>query len=325
MARPDPSASLAGSLRLFQVAGISVFVHWSWLLVAVIALRFRAEDYTSQVWNIAEYLSLFAIVLLHEFGHALACRSVGGTADQIVLWPLGGIAFVNPPPRPGALLWSIAAGPLVNAVLAPPTIALAIFLAPAGWPDTRTDVHDFIVALTAINLVLLIFNMLPIYPLDGGQMLQAILWFFIGQANSLLVVSVVGMVVGVVALGLLLYFQEWWLALLAAFIALRSWAGFQQARVLARLLCAPRHDDAACPKCGNAPIMGDYWGCAQCQQRFDMIEHRGVCPNCSQRFPLIPCPACRQASRLEDWFADHEPGWPTDRWETRDSSKAEDR
>ena len=49
--------------------------------------------------------------MLHEFGHALACRQVGGQADLIVLWPLGGVAYVNPPPRPGALLWSIAAGP----------------------------------------------------------------------------------------------------------------------------------------------------------------------------------------------------------------------
>ena len=64
--------------------------------------------------NVLEYLALFGIVLLHEFGHALACRQVGGTADRIMLWPLGGVAYVNPPSRPGATLWSLAAGPLVN-------------------------------------------------------------------------------------------------------------------------------------------------------------------------------------------------------------------
>ena len=57
--------------------------------------------------------------MMHEFGHALACRQVGGQANRIVLWPLGGIAFVSPPPRAGAMLWSIAAGPLVNLLLAP--------------------------------------------------------------------------------------------------------------------------------------------------------------------------------------------------------------
>ena len=71
------------------------------------------------VWPVLEYLALFVIVLVHEFGHALACRQVGGQANQIVLWPLGGVAYVAPPPRPGATLWSIAAGPLVNVVLAP--------------------------------------------------------------------------------------------------------------------------------------------------------------------------------------------------------------
>ena len=79
----------------------------------------RARQYSSLFWNALEYLALFAIVLLHEFGHALACRQVGGRAEQIVLWPLGGVAYVDPPQRPGATLWSIAAGPLVNVVLAP--------------------------------------------------------------------------------------------------------------------------------------------------------------------------------------------------------------
>ena len=81
--------------------------------------RAATERYSSIGWNVAEYLALFLIVTIHEFGHALACRQVGGQANQIVLWPLGGVAYVNPPQRPGATLWSIAAGPLVNVVLAP--------------------------------------------------------------------------------------------------------------------------------------------------------------------------------------------------------------
>jgi Zn-dependent protease len=71
------------------------------------------------LWNALEYVTLFGIVLLHEMGHALACRQVGGQANLIVLWPLGGVAYVSPPPRPGATLWSIAAGPLVNVALLP--------------------------------------------------------------------------------------------------------------------------------------------------------------------------------------------------------------
>ena len=104
----------SGCVRLAKVAGITLYLHWSWFLVAVVEINWRRAAYASLAWNAAEYLALFGIVLLHEFGHALACRQVGGQADRIVLWPLGGIAFVSPPPRPGAVLWSIAAGPLVT-------------------------------------------------------------------------------------------------------------------------------------------------------------------------------------------------------------------
>src|SRR4051794_30431089 len=106
----DPD--MRGSFRLFQVAGVNVYLHWSWFVAAwVIVSLPRDKEYHAAVWKVIEYVSLFAIVLLHEFGHALACRSVGGEARQIVLWPLGGIAFVAPPARPGAVLWSVAAGP----------------------------------------------------------------------------------------------------------------------------------------------------------------------------------------------------------------------
>ena len=111
-----------GSLKLFRVAGIQVYVHWSWLVIAVIELESRANTYHAVIWNVIEYLALFGIVLMHEFGHALACRQVGGKSDRIMLWPLGGVAYVQPPPRPGALLWSIAAGPLVNVILVPITV-----------------------------------------------------------------------------------------------------------------------------------------------------------------------------------------------------------
>jgi Zn-dependent protease len=84
-----------------------------------------------------------------------------------------------------------------------------------------------------MNAVLLAFNLLPVYPLDGGQILQSLLWFFIGQARSLKVVSVVGLATGAGFGVLLLFRNEYWLAILAAFVVLRSWNGLQQARQIA--------------------------------------------------------------------------------------------
>ena len=112
-----------GSIRLFRLAGIDVYVHWAWFF-AFLYFTSRPHAYSNYGWNALEILALFAIVLTHEFGHQLACRSVGGQTHDIILWPLGGVAYVNPPQRPGAQLWSIAAGPLVNVALIPVLFAL---------------------------------------------------------------------------------------------------------------------------------------------------------------------------------------------------------
>lgn len=306
-ARPSP---LAGSFRLFQVAGISVHLHWSWFLIAILAYPNRGESYTSPVWNVIEYLTLFGIVLLHEFGHALACRQVGGRANEILLWPLGGIAFVSPPPRPGAWLWSIAAGPLVNLVLVPLTVGAYIAASTQGLADTHPDAHHYLFAVMVMNAFLLVFNLLPIYPLDGGQILQALLWFFIGRAQSLMVVSVIGLVavVGVVAVAVLL--QDIWIGVLAVFVAIRSWAGFQQAKLLAQLDRLPRHADAACPSCKAHPFAGNLWECHQCGAGFDMFAHGAICPSCSERFPETPCPECGQAFPIQQWLADRNDSAP---------------
>src|SRR5437762_13034315 len=145
----------SGAFRILSVAGIDVYLHWTWFLAALIMFQNPIGKYDSPVWNVAECLSLFGIVLLHEFGHALACRQVGGRADQIILWPLGGVAFVAPPQRPGAVLWSIAAGPLVNVVLAPLLTILVFVARQLGWEDGLPDIYHFVQAIWIINFVLL--------------------------------------------------------------------------------------------------------------------------------------------------------------------------
>jgi Zn-dependent protease len=226
----------AGSIPLFRVAGIQVYLHWSWLLIAYLEVVRPVNEYRLLTWNIIEYVSLFGIVLLHEFGHSLACRQVGGKADRIVLWPLGGVAFVQPPPRPGAVLWSIAAGPLVNLVLVPITAGAFLLARNAGLGQVYPDVLHFLYSIAVINFGLLVFNMLPVYPLDGGQILQALLWFVIGRARSLMVSGVIGLVTGAAVLGLaLIRFQNTWLAVVAGFVAWRAWEGFRSGVLLQQL------------------------------------------------------------------------------------------
>src|SRR5213082_559082 len=218
-----------GVIRLFRFAGIDVYLHFTWFLVAAIFMTDYMRRYQSPIWGVLEYISLFVIVLIHEFGHALACRQVGGIANQIVLWPLGGIAFVNPPRRPGAYLWSIAAGPLVNVLLLP-LLGVMSMLIRASAPGS--DMAVFFHHLNVINMVLLIFNLLPVFPLDGGQIVRGLLWFPFGEIRSLQISSVIGLVGGAI-LGIvgLMAGSVWW-AILAFFLLSRAWYGWQQAKAM---------------------------------------------------------------------------------------------
>lgn len=221
--------STDGSLPLFRFAGIRVSLHWSWFLVAVYVVTTRAGQYSSLGWNAVEYLSLFCIVLLHEFGHALACRQTGGYADRIILWPLGGIAFVSPPPRPGAHLWSIAAGPLVNVILVPVLLLVQWQAEARSAVPLPPDFLAFLFELQRINLLLLIFNLLPIYPLDGGQMLRSLLWFGLGPVNSLWIASGLGLL-GIAGLvGLAVWSESLWMGIMAIFLFSSCFSAFRAA------------------------------------------------------------------------------------------------
>jgi Zn-dependent protease len=293
--------SRQGAIRIFRFSGIDVFLHWSWFVVAMIEVNSRSGSYSSFGWNVAEYLCLFLIVMLHEFGHSLACRQVGGRANQIVLWPLGGVAYVDPPPRPGATLWSIAAGPLVNVVLFPILLTLGKLSRSLGWAATMPDFHALLRAVFYINFGLLLFNILPIYPLDGGQILRSLLWFPLGRARSLLVATMLSFVGIAAFIGLAVYTRSLWTGAIAVFMLLNCWGGLQQARALLRIAKLPRREGFACPACKAAPPVGDLWKCAQCAQPFDIFQQPGVCPACGTQFPVTRCMECGAANPVGDW------------------------
>src|SRR5437763_779061 len=203
----------SGSFRIFRIAGITVYLHSLWFIVAVFEISSRNRYYSSVSWNIAEYLGLFLIVLLHEFGHALACRQVGGTADRIMLWPLGGVAYVSPPGRPGATLWSIAAGPLVNVMIS--AVLFGVHYAAPSLLSSSDDLRMFFRNITIVNWMLLVFNLLPVYPLDGGQILRSLLWFVFGRARSLSITAWLGFAGVIALLGLAIKVESTWLGVVA--------------------------------------------------------------------------------------------------------------
>lgn len=289
------------SIRLFKFAGIDVFLHWSWFLVGVYEIQTRSGRYSSIVWNVLEYLALFVIVLLHEFGHALACRSVGGNANRIVLWPLGGVAYVDPPPRPGATLWSIAAGPLVNVGLVPVLSGVLFAFRNVGLQGSSPDLYHLISTVAWINAGLLIFNILPVYPLDGGQILRSLLWFVFGRAWSLITAAVIGLLGAVAFIGLALWKQDLWLGAIALYMGMNCWGGFKHAQSLLRISRMPRRNGFTCPTCNNAPPIGTYWRCSQCSQAFDPFESGAACPYCRTQYPTTQCLDCGRQHPIHEW------------------------
>ncbi len=312
------------SIHLFRLFGIDVYLNWMWIF-AVVYFVFLAGPGPKhgklqfELWNVASVIALFAIVLMHEFGHALACRSVGGKADTIVLWPLGGVAFVSPPWRPGAMLWSILAGPLVNMILIPITAGLWLLvlrqhgllsahpLAQLFQPSLLAlvgNVGHFVYSLFEINLVLLIFNMLPVYPLDGGKILWSVLWFFIGEARALRVASVIGMVGAAGFLILAFYAGDFLLIAIAIFMMINAVSAFRQAGIRQKVQQIPRTAGLACPTCGLAPRRGNFWQCGACGVHFDMFANHGHCPQCSANYMSVPiqCLDCSTTAPVAAWF-----------------------
>ena len=291
-----------GSFRLFRIAGIDLYLHWSWFVVAMYEISSGTSRYSSPFWMVLEYLTLFGMVLLHEMGHALACRQVGGQANLIVLWPLGGVAYVSPPQRPGATLWSIAAGPLVNVALLP----VLYFLWKQNTPldplaAASDDVAKYFKAIYYINCGMLIFNLLPIYPLDGGQIVRSLLWFVVGRAHSLLVASLLGFV-GVAGLIVVaVWWQSIWLGVIAGFVFLNCGRGLRHSLALVRAARVPRRAGYACPDCQAAPPLGAYWHCGGCRQPFDAFATQGVCPHCGVRYEKMGCLDCGSLHPLGEW------------------------
>lgn len=297
-----------GALYLTRFRDISVWLHWTWFVVAVLQVTWRADKYSSALWNVLEYLTLFVIVLLHEFGHALACRSVGGVANKILLWPLGGVAFVAPPQRPGAHLWSIAAGPLVNLALMP-LIGGAWFLVQrAGGAETWPQFNEYIGAVFLMNAFVFVFNMLPVFPLDGGQILRALLWFVAGRLRSLQIAAAIGLV-GTVGFGVLgILWRDWWYVVLAFFGGSACIGTLRGATAQIRALALPRREGFACPSCGAAPPTGAHWRCTACRADSDVFVEGGVCPRCATAFPSIPCIECTAVSASSTWVVGGAPG-----------------
>ena len=168
------------SWKLGEVAGIGVYMHATFLiLIAWVALSHWLEEHSlaASLSGVAFILALFGCVLLHELGHALTAKKFGIRTRDITLLPIGGLARLERmPDDPIQELWVALAGPAVNVVIA---ALLFVWLRLTGGLESLGKLSvsggPFFPRLMVVNLFLVLFNMIPAFPMDGGRVLRALL------------------------------------------------------------------------------------------------------------------------------------------------------
>lgn len=175
------------SWKLGKFAGIGLYMHATFpLLLAFAALPSLLDggNVAGALENVAFVLVLFACVVLHEYGHALAARRYGIATRDITLLPIGGVARLERmPDKPAQELVVALAGPLVNVVIA---ALLFVGLALTGGARSLLDLNSgsFVEQILTVNIVLVLFNLIPAFPMDGGRVLRALLAMRLDYARA---------------------------------------------------------------------------------------------------------------------------------------------
>jgi len=175
------------SWKLGEVAGIGIFVHWTFpLIIAWVIFQGvgNGETAAELARGVALVLAIFACVVLHELGHALTAKRFGVRTRDITLLPIGGVARLERIPEdPVQEFWIAIAGPAVNVAIAAVLFVVLIALggaAVAGF-DIALKPGEFLFNLLLINVFLVVFNLLPAFPMDGGRVLRAAIAHFSGD------------------------------------------------------------------------------------------------------------------------------------------------
>jgi Zn-dependent protease len=209
-------------------AKIPVKIHWTFLLIFVYVIP-EATDEAGLMPLIIKatfLLTMFLCVVLHEFGHALTARRYGVKTEDIILLPIGGVARLrNLPEKPMHELVIAIMGPMVN-------VAIAIFLFTVlsliyGFPffslDNLNELsfsswEGFFPLLMITNIMLVLFNMIPAFPMDGGRVLRALLAMGFGKLKATRIASITGQIICVILVIAGIYYEAYTLAIIGVFI-----------------------------------------------------------------------------------------------------------
>jgi Zn-dependent protease len=215
---------LRGSLKIGSAFGIGIYIHWSFILLPlwVLFTTRDADGPLSRPVMMVLVAAIFGCVVLHELGHALTARRYGIGTRDITLYPIGGVARLERmTERPWEEFWIAVAGPAVNVVIAAALLGVvvvtgSVFTLP-GLLDTVPG--TFLISLLAANIALVLFNLLPAFPMDGGRVLRAILAMNMDRLRATEIAAKVGIAMALlIGVGGYSYFENPMLILIAGFV-----------------------------------------------------------------------------------------------------------
>lgn len=243
---------MRGSLKIFSWFQIPVYLHWSFGLIFLLPLWAGLQEefnFASLFWRFLIILGLFACVLLHEFGHSLMARRYGILTQDIILTPIGGAARLERmPENPRQELFVALAGPMVNVVIAVLLFLVSkylVFNTDISWWIFKANVSEWLsfsnepsgdatitldsgvrisdIAMTlphllVINIMMVVFNLIPAFPMDGGRVLRALLSMQFGRLTATRTAAIIGQIIAVLFIGIGLYFSLFSLSLIGVFV-----------------------------------------------------------------------------------------------------------
>ena len=240
---------MKSQIKLGTVFGVELGLHYSWFVIAVLIMfslvaQFHAVNRAwsqALVWSTAAITSVlfFASLFAHELSHAMVAKASGIPVHKITLFLLGGVAQIEKEASHASTeFWLALVGPVTSGVLGLILLALAWLWGWVPWGSAATPGTALLVWLGYINLGLAAFNMIPGFPLDGGRVLHAILWWVMDDAErSTRAAAIVGQIIAVlfIGFGILRFFQGaglggLWIAFIGWFLLQAAGASYMQAQ-----------------------------------------------------------------------------------------------
>ena len=235
---------VGSSLTLGNIFGIPVKVHWSFSMILLLAASVAYNEGLA-IYPAFLFFSfiafLFVFVVMHEFGHVLMARRYGVNTKDVILSPIGGVARLEGiPVKPKHELWIALAGPAVNVVLFCGIGLLQYLLHGYIFPTDEAirmgSIEDLMGNLIMINFLLVVFNLIPAFPMDGGRVLRALLSMGIGdRLKATKIATYIGQAIAVVFILLGLYIDHYGLIFIGFFVIYTARAEYRQLRTAAHL------------------------------------------------------------------------------------------